>query len=204
MTFCGDKVGLNDTNRNTVFLSEWFKNGHFLLIINLNDGCSFENKSIFINGSGFVCHSIESICLFDDRYRLSCKSTFIDKCATLKNDPFKGNFDCFFKENNISWNSINWWNLFYFSLSQDVDFNFIVSHIEDFAVQIHDLDEVDNQTDWWNNKEAQCKKIVLNVECPIKNTEYEENVKRTKDLSHSNIHTAWLLHNHCAFTIGIL
>jgi hypothetical protein len=57
----------------------------------------------------------------------------------------------------------------------------------------------------YKDKEQNSGKIkVFEIECPVRYTKYKKQVKRTKDLSQSDIHTAWLLHNHRARAIAIL
>lgn len=66
LAFQGREVGPDDTDWNSVSLSEVFEFVHFLFHVDLNDCCSFEDVSAFIELNCEICVFILNICFLYD------------------------------------------------------------------------------------------------------------------------------------------
>lgn len=139
LAFQSREVSPDDANRNSVGLSEVLEFIHFLFHVDLNDCCSLEDISAFIEFNCEIGVLVLNVSFFDDRYRLTCKCTFIDECWALENDGFEGEFDGVFEENYVSWDDIDRGDLHDRITSEDIDRNVVVSHVEDFLIELSDL-----------------------------------------------------------------
>jgi hypothetical protein len=204
LSLCCHEVGSHHADRYTVLRTESLELCHFLLVVHLNDCGSLEHKGALVDGRLHISHAFEGVCLLHHRDGLSCECALVDKGAAFKDNAFKGNLDGILEEYDISRHHIDRGSDLDSALPQHVDWNVVVGHAEDLIVELDNLVEVDRQTERRDEEQNTCEVEIFLVPSPVGYTENKEKVKRTQDLSDSQIRTAGSFDNHSPRPIAIL
>ena len=182
LTFQCRKICFDYTDWYSVGLSESLEFAHFLFHINLNYGCSLISVGAFIELSGLIGVFFEDIRFFDDWNWFSCEGTLVDEGRSFENDGLEGKFNWILEEDNISWNDVHRWDLNDSLVSEHIYRNVVVSHVEDFFVQLFDLIQVYADWNGWSKKNNSRVIVVLNVS-PQAGTKNDEQVKWPENLT---------------------